>query len=89
MEKKKQSNRKNRKKKQEHRRHRQCPFCANPNIDIDYKNIDLLRRYVNDRGKIVPRKNTGVCAKHQRRLAKEIKRARFLALIPYVVYTYR
>ncbi|MCD6594558.1 30S ribosomal protein S18 [bacterium] len=75
--------------RREPRKHRKCPFCANSHIDIDYKNIDLLKRYVNDRGKIIPRKNTGICAKHQRRLAKEIKRARFLALIPYVVYTYR
>jgi len=71
------------------RKRRQCPFCNNPNLDIDYKNVNLIRKYVSERGKIVPRRNSGVCAKHQRSLAKEIKRARFLALVPYVVYTHR
>ncbi len=77
------------KRREHHRRHRPCSFCTNSALEIDYKNFDLLKRYVSERGKIVPRHNSGVCAKHQRRLAKEIKRARFLALIPYVVYTYR
>ncbi len=76
-------------KREHHRRHRACPFCTNSALEIDYKDFDLLKRYVSERGKIVARRNSGVCAKHQRRLAKEIKRARFLALIPYVVYTYR
>ncbi|MCD6417855.1 30S ribosomal protein S18 [bacterium] len=76
-------------KRKDHRRHKPCPFCTNPSLEIDYKNFDLLRRFVSERGKIVARRNSGVCAKHQRRLAKEIKRARFLALIPYVVYIYR
>jgi len=80
---------KKKKDRRESRRRKPCPFCANLELDIDYKNIDLLKRFVNDRGKIVPRRNSGVCAKHQRAIAKEIKRARFLALIPYVVYTYR
>ena len=70
---------------------RSCPFCSDKNnvLVIDYKNVDLLRKYVTERGKIVARRNSGVCAKHQRQLAKEIKRARYLALVPYVVYTYR
>lgn len=58
-----------------------CNFCADK-IGIDYKNAQMLQRFVSDRGKIVPRRRTGVCAKHQRQLAQAIKRARFLALLP-------
>ena len=58
-----------------------CMFCADK-VPIDYKNVSLLQRFVSDRGKIVPRRRTGVCAKHQRRLAQAIKRSRFLALLP-------
>ena len=60
-----------------------CAFCVE-NIAIDYKDISRLRKYISDRGKIEPRRRTGVCAKHQRRLALAIKRARFLALLPYI-----
>ncbi|MCD6530914.1 30S ribosomal protein S18 [bacterium] len=77
------------KKKKNLQRKKPCPFCLDPTLDIDYKNVEVLSRFVSEKGKIVPRRNSGVCAKHQRRLAKEIKRARFLALIPYIVYTYR
>jgi len=59
-----------------------CAFCAEK-IAIDYKDVSRLRKYISDRGKIEPRRRTGVCAKHQRRLAMAIKRARFLALLPY------
>jgi len=59
-----------------------CAFCAGK-IGIDYKDVSRLQRYVSDRGRIEPRRRTGVCAKHQRRLALAIKRARFLALLPY------
>ena len=59
-----------------------CPFCADK-LEIDYKNASRLRRYVSDRGRIEPRRRTGVCAKHQRRVALAIKRARYLALLPY------
>ena len=59
-----------------------CAFCAE-SIAIDYKDISRLRRYISDRGKIEPRRRTGVCAKHQRRLALAVKRARYLALLPY------
>jgi small subunit ribosomal protein S18 len=59
-----------------------CAFCVDK-IAIDYKDISRLRKYISDRGKIEPRRRTGVCAKHQRRLALAIKRARFLALLPY------
>ncbi|TSA54420.1 MAG: 30S ribosomal protein S18 [Dehalococcoidia bacterium] len=58
-----------------------CMFCADK-VPIDYKNVSLLQRFVSDRGKIVPRRRTGVCAKHQRRLAQAIKRSRFLAMLP-------
>lgn len=60
-----------------------CRFC-NQKTKIDYKDADTLRRYTTERGKILPRRITGTCAKHQRRLALEIKRARTLALLPYV-----
>ena len=61
-----------------------CQFCADKNIEIDYKAMDLLRRYVTEEGKIRPRRQTGTCARHQRELAHAIKRARHLALLPYV-----
>ena len=61
-----------------------CQFCADKNILIDYKAMDLLRRYVTEEGKIRPRRQTGTCARHQRELAHAIKRARHLALLPYV-----
>jgi small subunit ribosomal protein S18 len=61
-----------------------CQFCADKNIEIDYKSIDLLRRYVTEEGKIRPRRQTGTCARHQRELASAIKRARHLAFLPYV-----
>jgi len=60
-----------------------CKFCAQK-LKIDYKDIDVLRRFVTERGKILPRRITGSCAKHQRRLAVAIKRARALAYLPYV-----
>jgi len=64
-------------------RRKYCIFCAEKIAEIDYKKVDMLRRYVDDRGKIIPRRKLGTCAKHQRRLALAIKRARFLALLPY------
>ncbi|MBI2844981.1 MAG: 30S ribosomal protein S18 [Chloroflexi bacterium] len=65
------------------RRRRVCPFCAQKVKDIDYKQADMLRQFITDRGKIKTRRKTAVCARHQRRLAVAIKRARFLALLPY------
>ena len=59
-----------------------CVFCKN-DLDIDYKNIELLERYISSRGKILSRNINGNCAKHQRKVAREIKRARFLDLVPY------
>ncbi|HNR01249.1 MAG TPA: 30S ribosomal protein S18 [Anaerolineaceae bacterium] len=60
-----------------------CQFCADKNIAIDYKNTDLLRRFVTEDGKIRPRRQTGTCARHQRSLAAAIKRARHIALLPF------
>ncbi len=64
-------------------RPRECQFCTEKGSTIDYKQGDVLRRYITDDGKIRPRRQTGVCAKHQRELARAIKRARHLALLPY------
>ncbi len=61
-----------------------CQFCVEKIDHIDYKQVDLLRRYITDDGKIRPRRQTGTCAKHQRQLARAIKRARHLALLPFV-----
>lgn len=65
------------------RRRRGCPFCADGVDTLDYKNTDLLKRYISDRGKIQPRRKVHVCNRHQRRVATAIKRARQLALLPY------
>lgn len=63
---------------------RYCHFCVN-NVDyIDYKQVQLLKRFTSSYSKIVPRKRSGVCAKHQRKLAQAIKRARIMALLPFV-----
>ncbi len=70
-------------------RPRECQFCTDKNAVIDYKNVDLLRRYVTDDGKIRPRRQTGACARHQREIARAIKRARHLALLPYTGETLR
>jgi small subunit ribosomal protein S18 len=67
------------------RRRKVCPFSGASAPKIDYKDVKLLQRYVSERGKIVPSRITAVSAKKQRELAKAIKRARFLALLPYVV----
>ena len=64
-------------------RRKVCYFCAEKVKRIDYKDVDGLRRYLSDRGKIDPRRKTGTCAKHQRRLTIALKRARHLALLPY------
>jgi len=60
-----------------------CQFCTDKNLVIDYKNVELLSRYINETGKIRPRRQTGACAKHQREIAKAIKNARHLALLPF------
>ncbi len=61
-----------------------CNFCVDKCTCIDYKDVNKLRRYITERGKILPARQTGTCAKHQRELTVAIKRARFMALIPYV-----
>ena len=68
-----------------HRRRKSCPFTGPNAPKIDYKDTRLLQRYISERGKIVPSRITAVSAKKQRELARAIKRARFLALLPYAV----
>ena len=65
-------------------RRKVCPFCVSKATSIDYKDFTKLQSFISDRGKIQPRRRTGVCARHQRALAIAIKRARFIALLPYV-----
>lgn len=67
------------------RRPKVCFFCIDKVDKVDYKETDKLRKYLSERGKIVPRRVTGNCAKHQRQLTRAIKRARFMALLPYTV----
>ncbi len=62
-----------------------CRFCSEDVNHVDYKDLERLGRYITDRGKILPSRLTGNCAKHQRVLARAVKRARFVALIPYVL----
>lgn len=66
------------------RRKKVCVYCADKNAVIDFKDTNKLKRYVSERGKILPRRITGNCAKHQRALTVAIKRARHIALMPYV-----
>lgn len=66
-------------------RRKSCSFCADKVDKIDYKDIKKLRRYLTDRGKILPRRITGNCARHQRQLTQAIKRARMMALLPFTV----
>ena len=66
------------------RRKKGCVFCADKNAVIDYKDVNRLKKFVSERGKILPRRITGTCAKHQRALTVAIKRARHIALMPYV-----
>lgn len=61
-----------------------CRFCSKEDIVIDYKNVDLMRQYISESGKIAPRRITGTCAKHQRKVAREIKKAREMALLHYI-----
>lgn len=65
-------------------RRKVCQFCADNMDHIDYKDVQRLRKYLTERGKIMPRRASGTCAKHQRELARAIKRARVMALLPYV-----
>lgn len=64
-------------------RRKVCSFCVDKVTHINYKEVDTLRRFVDNHGKIIPRRKTGTCAKHQRRLALAVKQARHLALLPF------
>lgn len=64
-------------------RRKRCKFCSNKVTYIDYKDVELLKHYIPDRGKIQPRRSNGNCARHQRMLTRAIKRARVVALLPY------
>lgn len=68
-------------------RKRYCRFCKEAKNTIDYKDIKMLERLITERGKILSTKISGVCSKHQRKLARAIKQARFLGLLPYVRYS--
>lgn len=65
-----------------YRRKKICQMCAGKSVD--YKDVPILLKYINEKGKILPRRMTGACAKHQRHIANQIKVARYMALIPYV-----
>jgi small subunit ribosomal protein S18 len=64
-------------------RRKVCKFCADKEIVIDYKDVKLLRNFVTERGKIIPKRIYGTCARHQRQVTEAVKRARHLALLPY------
>jgi len=61
-----------------------CKLCLKKAQSVDYKDVELLRRFITERGKILPRRITGTCARHQRMLSRAIKRARMIALLPFV-----
>ena len=65
-----------------YRRKKVCQMCAGKSVN--YKDVMIVSKYINEKGKILPRRMTGACAKHQRHIAREIKRARYMALLPYV-----
>ncbi|MBQ5951845.1 MAG: 30S ribosomal protein S18 [Lachnospiraceae bacterium] len=67
------------------RRRKVCVFCGKDSAPIDYKDVARLKKYVSERGKILPRRVTGTCAAHQRALTTAVKRARHVALMPYTV----
>ena len=66
-------------------RRKVCRFCADNNVVIDYKDSQTLKYFITDRGKIVPRRISGNCAKHQRKISVAVKRARMIALLPFTV----
>ena len=74
----------NRKKRNYYHRRKVCRFCADSSLEINYKQPKTLRYFTTERGKIIPRRISGTCAKHQRKLTVAIKRARTIALLPYV-----
>jgi len=70
-------------KRRGRRKKRVCLFCADKVVHIDYKDVARLRKYISERGKILPRRASGNCAKHQRTMTQNVKRARHMALMPY------
>ncbi len=60
-----------------------CVLCSDKNFELDYKNPEQLKKFINDKGKILPRRATGACAKHQREITLAVKRARHIAILPY------
>ena len=60
-----------------------CTLCSDKNFELDYKNAEQLRKFINEKGKILPRRATGACAKHQREITLAVKRARHIAILPY------
>ncbi|MBR3512611.1 MAG: 30S ribosomal protein S18 [Clostridia bacterium] len=60
-----------------------CPLCGDKSFELDYKNAEQLKKFINEKGKILPRRATGACAKHQREITTAVKRARHIAIIPY------
>ncbi len=73
----------------EKRRKKSCRFCEQNLIDVDYKDEKILKRFLSERGRILPRRITGNCAKHQRKVTQALKRARHLALLPFTAESYR
>jgi len=72
-------------RKDRRKRRKVCTFCVDKVKSVDYKEVGRLRRFLSDRGKIVPRRITGNCARHQRQLTRAMKRARIMALLPFTV----
>ena len=68
-----------------HKRRKVCQFCVDKATFVDYKDVAKLKKFTSERGKILPRRMTGNCAKHQRQLSEAVKRARAIALMPYTV----
>ena len=73
----------NRFKRKKFFRKKVCRFCTSKDLKVDYKDVDLMKKFVAENGKIEPRRITGTCAKHQRKVALEIKKARHMALMPF------
>ena len=72
-------------KRDRRRRRKVCTFCVDKIATVDYKDVGRLRKFMSERGKIVPRRVSGNCARHQRQMTTAIKRARIMALLPFVV----
>jgi small subunit ribosomal protein S18 len=73
-----------RKRKQFYVRRKVCRFCLDSGLAIDYKDVNTLRQFITERGKIIPRRISGNCARHQRQVTRAIKQARLLSLVPYI-----